>query len=93
MQEEENMGNPVGRFRMHDAAQAQGWTLRYVQGDDPEYKPGHLLCTWKVKEGEREFAFSPDIKIVRTFETEAEALKISDLLRTHMKVETEVIKV
>jgi hypothetical protein len=76
---------------MPDAAQAQGWTLRYVQGDDPEHNPGHLLCTWKVKEGEREFAFSPDIKIVRTFETEA--LKIRDLLRTHMKVETEVIKV
>lgn len=69
------------------------WAIQYVSGIDEgaETKPGDWLVTWDPSPERIMFAFSKNRNLYYT--DEASAQSVSDMLRSNMEIETEIVKI
>jgi hypothetical protein len=83
---------PAFRVPLYGAPPLKGWAVRYVSGiNDSEIKPGFWLSQWHVDADRTSARFNFESELFMCYNDELSATKISDALRKHCEIETEVV--
>jgi hypothetical protein len=84
--------SPAFRVPLYGAPPLKGWAVRYVSGiSDPEIKSGFWLSQWYLEPDKASARFNFESELFMCYNDESVATRISDALRQHCEIETEVV--